>query len=135
MSIRWVVPYAGIPPESLFGATGGLGAPLVLDTTTLTLYTYIAGVGVTAVGGGGGGGGITWTTTTVDFGATPVAEAEFTITDAACTVAKNILTRSPAPTAQPTTTPPLRLWQPLFSPSLPLPVRATLPFPFISCLG
>lgn len=91
MSIRWVVPYAGVPPESLFGATGGLGAPLVLDTTTLTLYTYISGVGVTAVGGGGGGGGITWTTTTVDFGATPVAEAEFTVVDAACTAAKNVL--------------------------------------------
>lgn len=57
MSIRWVIPYAGVPPESLFGATGGLGAPLVVNTLTGDLYTYIAGSGVTLVGGGGGGGG------------------------------------------------------------------------------
>ena len=67
----------------------------VLDEGTLQGYARevdFVGAGVTAaisgiratvtVSGGGGGGGGTNATTTVDFGATPLGEKDFSITDA-----------------------------------------------------
>jgi len=54
MSEQWIVEYAGVPPASIFGSTRGQGTPLIIDTTTGTLYYYKSGVGVTALGGGGG---------------------------------------------------------------------------------
>lgn len=49
--------YEGTPPVSAFANDSG--TPLVLDTTTGTLYYLAAGDVVTALSGGGGGGGVT----------------------------------------------------------------------------
>lgn len=49
--------YSGTPPVSAFANDSG--TPLVLDTTTGTLYYLAAGDVVTSMSGGGGGGGVT----------------------------------------------------------------------------
>lgn len=49
--------YSGTPPVSAFANDSG--TPLVLDTTTGTLYYLADGDVVTALSGGGGGGGVT----------------------------------------------------------------------------
>lgn len=53
----WFFAYPGVPAAELFASTGGLGSPIIVDSTTDTPYYLKAGV-VTPFAGGGGGGAV-----------------------------------------------------------------------------
>lgn len=50
----WFFPYPGVPAAGLFASTGGLGSPIIVDSTTDTPYYFKAGAGPTPFAGGSG---------------------------------------------------------------------------------